>query len=91
MDTRQPVKMHLRQVSSSIIGEIWQIPGKKNSRHHNQAHSTKRKAIRFDAWTHIFSYKLQHTLCTIGFNKYSKATGHRRSSILRISTYSFFI
>lgn len=29
MDTRQPMKMHLRQVSSSIIGGICQILEKK--------------------------------------------------------------
>lgn len=29
MDTRQPVNMYLRQVSSSIVRGIWQIPEKK--------------------------------------------------------------
>lgn len=29
MDTRQPVNMHLSQVSYSIIGGIWQILEKK--------------------------------------------------------------
>ena len=85
MDTRQPVKIHLRRVSSSITGGILQIL-EKNARLHNSAYPTKRKTIIFGVWTHIFSYKLQHTPCTTGFNKYSKATGHQSRRVLRITT-----